>query len=87
MASAREIYDQNVRPLPTGERLRLAAMILNDINESLSGIDVSDEWSEEDLRDLTAYSLRIASAFRISRLPAYHAASHDSGIPPKSVRT
>jgi hypothetical protein len=38
------------------ERLKLASFILSDLVQSeLKEIDFEDSWSEEDLRDLTAY--------------------------------
>jgi hypothetical protein len=55
-----ELYDRSIRPLPAAERLRLAALILNDI-PSEAVVDYSDEWSEEDMRDLTLHSLRRAA--------------------------
>lgn len=33
MTNAQEIYTQAVRPLPTQERLRLAALILNELSQ------------------------------------------------------
>ena len=45
-----QIYEQTIRPLSMADRLRLAALILNDIPPH-AVVDYSDEWSEEDLRD------------------------------------
>ena len=59
-ATAEEVYDQIIKPLPASERLKLATMILNDISPR-SVVDYSEEWSEEDMRDLTAHSLRYAA--------------------------
>jgi len=58
--TAEEVYSQVVKPLPPSERFRLAAMILNDISPR-AVVDYSDEWTEEDMRDLTVYSLRYAA--------------------------
>lgn len=55
-----EIYAQVVKPLPASERLKLATMILNDI-PPLSIVDYSEEWSEEDMRDLTIHTMRYAA--------------------------
>jgi hypothetical protein len=51
-----ELYNQMVKPLPASERLQLATMILNDIPPQ-AVVDYSEEWSEEDIQDLTAASL------------------------------
>jgi hypothetical protein len=59
--TAEEIYSQVVKPLPPSEQLRLATMILNGIPPR-SVVDYSDEWSEQDIADLTAHSLRYAAA-------------------------
>ncbi|HIE53557.1 MAG TPA: hypothetical protein EYP85_17530 [Armatimonadetes bacterium] len=59
-ATAEEVYAQLVKPLPVAERLRLATMILNDI-PPLALVDYSEEWSEEDMRDITIASLRYAA--------------------------
>jgi hypothetical protein len=56
-----EIYSQLGKPLPPSEQLRLATMILNGIPPR-AVVDYSDEWSEEDIADLTAHSLRYAAA-------------------------
>ena len=59
-----QFYANSVKQLPAGERLRLARLILNDIpDEALR--DDSDEWSEEDLRDATRYSLQRAHALKL----------------------
>ncbi len=34
IADVQELYQQTVRPLPTAERLTLAALILNDLSQS-----------------------------------------------------
>ena len=55
--NAKEFYAQTLRELSPTERLRLAAMILNDLTNSKDKIDFNDAWSEEDLRDLTTFAL------------------------------
>ena len=45
-----QIYEQTIKPLSVADRLRLVALILNDIPLH-AVVDYSDEWSEEDLRD------------------------------------
>jgi hypothetical protein len=59
-STAEAVYAQVVKPLPPSERLKLATMILNDIPPQ-SVVDYSDEWSEEDIRDLATHSLRYAT--------------------------
>lgn len=59
-STAEEVYVQVVKPLPPSERLKLATMILNDIPPQ-SVVDYSEEWSEEDMRDLTAHTMRYAA--------------------------
>jgi hypothetical protein len=56
-----EMYEQSIRPLPAPDRLRLATLILNEI-PPLAAVDYSDDWTDEDMRDLTLYSLRRAAA-------------------------
>ena len=55
--NAKEFYDQTVLSLSPKERLRLAAMILNDLTNSNEQIDFNDSWSDEDLQDLTTFAL------------------------------
>jgi hypothetical protein len=50
MMTVDQIYEQTVKPLSMADRLRLAALILNDILPH-AVVDYSDAWSEEDLRD------------------------------------
>ena len=54
--NAKEFYAKTVRNLSPKERLRLAAMILNDLTSS-SDVDSSDSWSDQDLQDLTTFTL------------------------------
>lgn len=51
-----EVYGEVVQPLPLSERLKLATMILNDIPPHAVMDGYSEEWTEEDIRDFTAYS-------------------------------
>ena len=56
--SARELYDKSIRQLPAVDRLRLAAMILDELAAtSGAGLDLRDDWTEQDIADLAAYSL------------------------------
>ena len=59
--STREIYEAAIRPLSPIERLRLASLILDDLAASSgAGLDVADEWTDEDKADLAAFSLKHA---------------------------
>lgn len=66
-AAARDalrLYEEEVRALPTSERLRLATLILNDIAPPPSSVvDERDDWSEEDLREWS-----LASRKRMSEM-------------------
>lgn len=58
-STAEEIYNQLIEPLPPSERLKLATLILHGISRHLV-IDESDEWTDEDIRDLSRHSMRHA---------------------------
>jgi hypothetical protein len=55
MMNVKELYEQTIKTLPAAQRLRLAALILNDIAPP-SDVDDSDSWTEEDLQDFTQMS-------------------------------
>ena len=61
MPTAQEIFNQTIRSLAPKERLRLAALILDDLAQSGVVVDSRDTWGEEDMRDLTAFSLQYAA--------------------------
>lgn len=55
----KEIYQNIVATLPSSDRLRLAALILNDLTQqNVAVIDVSDTWTEQDQLELTSFSLQ-----------------------------
>ena len=54
---AKQLYVDTISHLSAKERLQLAAMILEDLATSR---EFDDAWSEQDLRDLTAFSLSAA---------------------------
>jgi hypothetical protein len=61
--SARELYNKAIKQLPAVDRLRLAAMILDDLAAtSGAGLDIRDDWTDEDIADLAAYSLKHAAS-------------------------
>jgi len=60
--TVREIYESTVRQLPAVDRLKLASFILDDLAASNGkGLDMSDDWSDEDMADLAAASLKHAN--------------------------
>lgn len=61
--TTREIYENSVAQLPAVERLRLAAWILDDLAAANgAGLDIRDDWTEQDLTDLAAFSMKHAAA-------------------------
>ncbi|MGH8058398.1 MAG: hypothetical protein ACREOH_14365 [Candidatus Entotheonellia bacterium] len=44
------LYEEAIKPLPLGDRLRLATLILSDIPPE-AVVDYRDAWSDEDLED------------------------------------
>ncbi|MBC8447890.1 MAG: hypothetical protein H8D78_09085 [Chloroflexi bacterium] len=63
MMNVVEVYRNHVKTLPVVDRLQLARLIMDDLAESAPRwvVDVSDAWSEEDLRDLTWASFAYAA--------------------------
>ena len=60
--TAQDVFKETVRTPPASERLRLAALILQDLAQSdVAVVNRSDTWSEQDERDLTAVSLKYAA--------------------------
>lgn len=60
--TAQEVFTETVRALPPSERLRLAALILQELAQSdVAVVERSDTWSEQDQIDLTAASLKFAA--------------------------
>ena len=55
-----EVYIRAVKPLSPADRFKLAILILNDISPH-SVVDYQDVWTDEDVRDLAAHSLRHAA--------------------------
>ena len=50
------MFEKHVSPLPLQERIKLAAMILEN-SPYRPGANYSEEWTEEDIREFTAHSL------------------------------
>ncbi|MFM6325778.1 MAG: hypothetical protein ACKPGT_23135 [Microcystis sp.] len=61
--TAQEVYNQVVCHLSSGERLRLATIILNELvgQQQQPSLDQSDTWTEEDQIDLANFSLNYAA--------------------------
>jgi hypothetical protein len=58
-----EIYQSIVATLTLSDRLRLAALILNDLTQQdVAVIDASNTWTEEDQLELTSFSLQYANS-------------------------
>lgn len=57
-----EIYQNIVGTLSASDRLRLAAMILNELSQqNIAVVDESNTWTEQDKLDVTAFSLQYAA--------------------------
>jgi hypothetical protein len=62
MPTAESVYQSNVAALPKPERLKLTALILDELTASVGAVlDSSDSRSEDDLRDVTAYAADYAA--------------------------
>ncbi|HET6881325.1 MAG TPA: hypothetical protein VFI31_14280 [Pirellulales bacterium] len=62
MPTAESVYQSSVAALPKSERLKLAALILDELTASGgAALDFSDSWSEEDLGDVAAYAAAYAA--------------------------
>ena len=60
MTKIQDLYESRVRPMGPAERLQLARLILDDLVPSESAVDVSDQWGDDDLADVAAYSAQHA---------------------------
>jgi len=56
MGKIQDLYEGSVRPMPPAERLQLARLILDDLAPAEKPVDISDEWSDDDVADLSAYA-------------------------------
>ena len=63
IADSRELYQTFVQGMPILEKLQLARLILDDLMAAPQTwlVDESDVWSDEDLEDLTRYTLTYAA--------------------------
>lgn len=61
--TVQEIYQNIVATLPLSDRLRLAALILNDLTQqNLAVIDATNTWTDQDQLELTSFSLQYANS-------------------------
>ena len=60
MTKIQDLYESRVRPMVPAERLQLARLILDDLAPSDTAVNVSDQWDDDDLADLAAYSAQHA---------------------------
>lgn len=58
MGKIQDLYHTSVRPMSPAERLQLARLILDDLAGSQDAVDISDEWGDDDVADLAAYSVQ-----------------------------
>jgi hypothetical protein len=79
-----QIYEQTIKPLSMADRLRLAALILNDIPPH-AVVDYSDEWSEEDLRDFRQASWEHIGPLLDSAVPQPFVPTWAWPLPPQST--
>lgn len=62
MGKIQDLYENRVKPMVPAERLQLARLILDDLAPSSeSALDVSDEWNDDDLADVAAFSVHQAT--------------------------
>lgn len=61
--TVQEIYQNIIGNLSLSDRLRLAALILNDLTQqNVAVIDASNTWTEQDQLELTSFSLQYANS-------------------------
>ena len=60
--TAQEVFAETVKALPPTERLRLAALILQDLAQTnVAVVDTNSAWSDQDQHELTIFSLQYAA--------------------------
>ncbi|WP_404790871.1 hypothetical protein [Altericista sp. CCNU0014] len=61
--TVQDIYQNFVGNLSVGDRLHLAALILNNLTQQeISAIDISDTWTEQDQHELASFSIQYANS-------------------------
>jgi hypothetical protein len=56
MGKIQDLYSTRVRPMLPAERLQLARLILDDLAPAEQPVDISDEWTDDDLADAASAS-------------------------------
>ena len=67
MGKIQELYETRVKPMVPAERLQLARLILDDLAPSEKSIDINDDWTADDLADLSAFSAQSSTQNRDKR--------------------
>jgi len=57
--NAETIYAEVIQQLPSSERLRLAAMILERLLDVAAQLDYSEQWTDQDIQEFVAFSQRL----------------------------
>jgi len=58
LTNINEIYDY-IQVLPSSDRVRLATLLMNNfVQQELAVINESDTWTEEEIADLSTFSLQ-----------------------------
>jgi hypothetical protein len=53
MNKVQDLYESHVRPMVPAERLQLARLILDELAPFETAVAVIDEWSDDDLADVS----------------------------------
>lgn len=63
VTDSRELYQTYIQKMPILDRLQLVRLILDDLMATPQAwlVDESDVWSDEDIEDLTRYTLAYAT--------------------------
>jgi hypothetical protein len=54
--TVQDLYSSTITQLPLSEQLRLATLILQGLAETAEVLDYRDDWSEQDIQDVAAFS-------------------------------
>ena len=63
MATAKELYETQLKELPVVVRLQLVQLIIDDLVESAPDwvVESSEEWTDEDIEHIRRFSLAYAA--------------------------
>jgi hypothetical protein len=62
MITAAQVYRDTVRALPPAERLRLAALILDEMAARNEMVGLDGNWDADDMHDMVAHAFACADA-------------------------